>query len=113
MRGARIMTGVALAAATAFGGGVVFAPGAVADPADCQIGWGQVTCPAGAGDFTFRAVADCYDTYPNPSYPNYIGTYEGPWVTVSPTESTSSSIGPCHGYVPGSGVALNTRIEVR
>jgi hypothetical protein len=120
-RHARKAVGAAMAVVAALGTSVVLAPPASADVSDCElvpeapygsVGGGGVFCPAGAGDFTYRAVVDCHDAYPNSSNPQYYGTYYGPWVEASPTEDTSSVV-ECHGHVPGSGVAFNTRVEVR
>jgi hypothetical protein len=120
-RYARTAVGTAMAAVAAFGTCLVGAQPAGADVSDCtvypeapygSVGGGGVTCPAGAGDFTFRAVVDCYDGYPNSSNPHFIGTYYGPWTQTSATAETSSNV-QCHGYVPGSGIGFNTRIEVR
>jgi hypothetical protein len=117
--GATTMTAIATVAALATS--VALAPPAGADVSDCRlvpeapygnVGGGGVFCPAGAGTFTYRAVVDCHDAYPNSSDPQYIGTYYGPWTQASPTADTSSTV-ECHGYVPGSGVAFNTRVEVR
>lgn len=100
----------ALAAAALFAGGLATAPTAAADPADCTVSGGTVTCPAGAGTFTFRAVAECWDAYPNMNFQRMM---YGPWVQASTTQATSSRVqGECHGYVPGSGVIINHRMEV-
>ncbi|MGP4114971.1 hypothetical protein ACTWP5_29220 [Streptomyces sp. 4N509B] len=110
-----------MAAVAALGTGLVAtAPPASAAPSDCRlvpeapygnVGGGGVFCPAGAGTFTYRAVVDCYDGYPNSSNPQYVGTYEGPWVRASLTEDTNSTV-QCHGHVPGSGIGFNARIEL-
>ncbi|MGP3967917.1 hypothetical protein [Streptomyces sp. 6N223] len=120
-RNTRRAVGATVAMMAALATSVALAPPAGADVSDCElvpeapygnVGGGGVFCPAGAGTFTYRAVVDCYDGYPNPSNPQYIGTYYGPWVQASMTEETSSTV-PCNGYVPGSGIGFNTRVEVR
>jgi hypothetical protein len=88
-----------------------------ADPSSCTVtpgpgsasNGGTATCPAGAGDFWFRVAVDCYDAYPSGLH--FIGVGYGPWKQAGGTATTSSV--PCNGYVPGSGVAFNGRLEVR
>jgi hypothetical protein len=67
-----------------------------------------VTCPAGAGTFTFRVAATCADAYPV----LHLSSATGPWVTASSTTATTSSV-PCNGAVPGSGFVWSAAIEVR
>lgn len=89
-----------------------------ADPSGCTVtpgpgsasGGGTATCPAGAGDFWFRVAVDCYDAYPSGLH--FTGVGYGPWKWAGGDTSSTSSV-PCNGYVPGSGVAFNGRLEVR
>ncbi len=89
-----------------------------ADPSSCTASpapgsasnQGTATCPAHAGDFSFRVAVDCYDAYP--SGLRFIGVGYGPWKWAGGDTSTTSSV-PCNGAVPGSGVAFNGRLEVR
>jgi hypothetical protein len=89
-----------------------------ADPSSCTVtpgpgsasNGGTATCPAHAGDFSFRVAIDCYDAYP--SGLRFIGVNYGPWKWAGGDTSATSSV-PCNGYVPGSGVAFNGRLEVR
>lgn len=69
------------------------------------------TCPAGAGTFTFRVVADCYDTYPTGNL-HFVDVIYGPWVQSSATTSTSSSV-TCYGYVPGSGLSSDATVQTQ
>jgi hypothetical protein len=69
------------------------------------------TCPAGAGTFTFRVVANCYDTYPTGNL-RFVDVIYGPWVQASATTSTSSSV-TCYGYVPGSGLSSDAAIQTQ
>lgn len=115
---ARVLTALACAAGLA-----VAAPATGhADPGACTAtpgpggpGTGQpatagtATCPAGAGDFWFRVAVDCYDAYPSL---HFVGVGYGPWVYAGGTSAATSSV-PCHGYVPGSGLAWNGRVETR
>jgi hypothetical protein len=71
----------------------------------------SVTCPAGAGTFTFRVAAVCADAYPNSSHP-YLHDEYGPWVQASATSATTSAV-TCNGYVPGSGFAWSASIQVQ
>ena len=68
----------------------------------------SVTCPAGAGTFTFRVAATCADAYPV----LHLFAANGPWVTASATAATTSSV-PCNGAVPGSGFVWSAAIETR
>jgi hypothetical protein len=89
-----------------------------ADPSSCTAtpgsgsasNQGTATCPAQAGDFSFRVAVDCYDAYPSGLH--FIGVNYGPWKWAGGSTSATSSV-PCNGYVPGSGVAFNGRLEVR
>lgn len=99
-------------------GMAVVAPGTGnADPSSCTATPGQgsassggtATCPAGAGEFWFRVAVDCYDGYPTF---HFTGVRYGPWTWAGGTSVSTSSV-PCHGYVPGSGVGLNARVETR
>ncbi|NKE57948.1 hypothetical protein FXN61_14340 [Lentzea sp. PSKA42] len=110
----RLLTATALAASAALA-----APATgFADPSSCTVtpgpgsasNAGTATCPANAGDFWFRVVIDCYDAYPSGLH--FIGVNYGPWKWAGGDTSTTSSV-PCNGYVPGSGVAFNGRLEVR
>lgn len=64
------------------------------------------TCPAGAGAFLFRVVATCADGFPV----LHLFPAAGPWVSVSATSTTTSSV-PCNGAVPGSGFVWSASIE--
>lgn len=68
----------------------------------------SVTCPAGAGTFTFRVAATCADAYPT----LHLFSANGPWVQASATSSTTSSVA-CNGAVPGSGFVWSAAIEVQ
>lgn len=109
----RLSTAAALAATAAL---VVPAAG-LADPGDCEVklgsgtyAGGTATCPAHAGDFSFRVAVDCYDAYP--SGLRFTGVGYGAWRWAGGDTATTSTVA-CHGYVPGSGVGLNARMEVR
>jgi hypothetical protein len=68
----------------------------------------SVTCPAGAGTFTFRVAATCADGYPT----LHLFAANGPWVTASLTSAITSSV-PCNGYAPGSGFVWSAAIELQ
>lgn len=87
-----------------------------ADPDDCTVtlgsgsyAGGTAKCPARAGDFSFRVAVDCYDAYP--SGLRFTGVGYGKWEWAGGDTATTSTVA-CHGYVPGSGVGLNARLEV-
>jgi hypothetical protein len=69
------------------------------------------TCPAGAGTFSYRVAANCYDTYPTGNL-RFEGVIYGPWVQASATAATSSSV-TCYGYVPGSGLSSAATIQTQ
>jgi hypothetical protein len=83
----------ALATAAVIGGVAVSSP-ASADRSDCTVQHVEggtypnvATCPAGAGQFSFRAMATCLSFTPPHHYPAY-----GSWVRVSGTRTTTSQV---------------------
>jgi len=116
-RSTKGIAGLAMTAAAVVGAVATGAAPAQADVSSCVVSppAGQhgaspakVTCPAGAGSFTFRVAATCADAYPN----LHLFAAYGPWVTASSTSATTSSV-PCNGYVPGSGFVWSASIETR
>jgi hypothetical protein len=96
---AKIGVAGALAAASVLTGFAVSSP-ASADRSDCSaqliLDTTHVvvaTCPAGADQFSFRAMGTCLSL----TYPNYFPVY-GPWTRASGTQAVSSQfrcgIGP-------------------
>jgi hypothetical protein len=111
------MAGLAVTAMAVFGSVVGAAAPAHADTSSCTVSPpagthggspASVTCPAGAGAFTFRVAATCADAYPT----LHLFSANGPWVSASATSSTTSSV-PCNGAVPGSGFVWSASIEVQ
>jgi len=109
----RLLTAAAFAATAA----LISPATGHADPSSCTVtqgsgssGGGTATCPAHAGDFTFRVAVDCYDAYPVGL--RFTGVGYGEWKWAGGDTSATSTVA-CHGYVPGSGVGLNARLEVR
>lgn len=118
-RHARILTGFVTCAAAALGTAAGLAQPAQASVAACTATpaagsyspTATASCPAGAGTFTFRVVANCYDTYPTGNL-RFVDVIYGPWVQASATAATSSSA-TCYGYVPGSGLSSDATIQTQ